>query len=209
MKLESVVFAVSGAFFGLIVGWILGSQTPGTASAVLPPPTTAAAPGSGAPEREAVAVDEARVQRLVAAAESDPNDSEARTVLGNLYFDAERYDEASRWYEAVLAIDQQNPDVSTDLGVSYYYTNQPDRALQQFDHSLSVDPQHSKTLLNQGIVRAFGKQDLQGAAEAWEAVIRVAPGTPEAGAAQQALDSLARAHPGSTGGAPAAQGDAD
>jgi hypothetical protein len=35
--------------------------------------------------------------------------------------------------------------------------------LKQFDHSLSIDPKHVKTLLNVGIVRAFGKQDLAGA----------------------------------------------
>ena len=50
--------------------------------------------------------------------------------------------------------------MSTDLGVSYYYTNQPDRALAQFDRSLAINPKHTKTILNQGIVRAFGKQDL-------------------------------------------------
>ena len=40
-------------------------------------------------------------------------------------------------------------------------SNQADRALQQFDYSLKLDPSHTKTLLNQGIVMAFGKQDLE------------------------------------------------
>ena len=65
--------------------------------------------------------------------------------------------------------------MSTDLGVAYYYTNQPDRALKQFDHSLSIDPKHIKTLLNVGIVRAFGKQDLAGAGQAWQQVVDLAP----------------------------------
>ena len=56
--------------------------------------------------------------------------------------------------------------------------NQPDRALAQFDRSLAIDPKHTKTLLNIGIVRAFGKQDLEGAAEAWQQVIDVAPDRP-------------------------------
>ena len=66
-------------------------------------------------------------------------------------------------------------NASTDLGIAYYYMNQPDRALQQFDRSLAIDPKHTKTLLNIGIVRAFGKQDLEGAAKAWQQVIDVAP----------------------------------
>ncbi len=83
--------------------------------------------------------------------------------LGNLYFDAERYDEAIKWYGDALKLAPNDVNVSTDLGVSYYYTNQPDKALEQFDHSLKLDPKHAKTLLNVGIVKAFGKQDLDGA----------------------------------------------
>jgi tetratricopeptide (TPR) repeat protein len=80
--------------------------------------------------------------------------------------------------------------------VSYYYLEQPDRALEQFDHSLAVDPAHAKTMFNIGIVRAFGKQDLDGAAAAWRRLLEVAPDTPEARAARQALENLTAAHPG-------------
>ena len=51
--------------------------------------------------------------------------------------------------------------------------NQPDQALQQFDRSLAIDPRHTKTLLNVGIVRAFGKEDLEGAAQAWQRVVEI------------------------------------
>jgi tetratricopeptide (TPR) repeat protein len=73
--------------------------------------------------------------------------------------------------------------------------NDPDRALAQFDRSLVIDPDHAKTLLNIGIVRAFGKQDLKGAAEVWQKVIVVAPSSEEARAARQALDGVRSAHP--------------
>jgi len=69
-------------------------------------------------------------------------------------------------------------------------------ALAQFERSLQIDPKHSKTLLNVGIVRAFGKQDLDGAARAWQQVLDVAPpDSPEAKAARQALDGVTKAHP--------------
>ena len=97
--------------------------------------------------------------------------------------------DAIKWYEKALALDPTNPDVSTDLGVSYYYTNQPDKALAQFQHSLEIDPKHTKTMLNQGIVLAFGKQDLGGADKAWQRVVELAPDSPEGQAAKRALDS--------------------
>jgi tetratricopeptide (TPR) repeat protein len=111
-----------------------------------------------------------------------------------LYFDAERYDEAARWYEAALKVDPKNVNASTDLGIAYYYSSQPDRALAQFDRSLEIDPRHSKTLLNIGIVRAFGKQDLDGAEKAWQKVLEVAPNSPEAEVAKKGLDGLRSAH---------------
>ena len=92
-----------------------------------------------------------------------------------------------------------NGSVATDLGVAYYYTNQPDRALAQFDHSLKVDPKHIKTLLNVGIVRAFGKQDLPGAAKAWQQVVDLSPDSPEGQAARKGLDGIKSAHPDSAG----------
>src|SRR5262249_20377353 len=109
-----------------------------------------------------------------------------------------------KWYEQAIALSPQDPNLSTDLGVCYYYTNQPDKALTQFDHSLKIDPKHTKTLLNVGIVKAFGKQDLEGAAKAWDQVLQLAPDSPEGQAAKRALDSLRAAHPGMNGAKPGA-----
>jgi cytochrome c-type biogenesis protein CcmH/NrfG len=193
MTRDSLVFAVAGTFFGLLVGWMIGSQQ---GSAPRPGADPAEAGRAAQPAAQApAALDEAKVRALRETADRNPGDAATRAMLGNLYFDAERYDDAIKWYEESLRVDARNPNVSTDLGVSYYYVNQPDRALKQFEHSLSVDPAHTKTLLNVGIVRAFGKQDLAGAAAAWQRVLELAPDTPEGKAARQALDNMRAAHP--------------
>jgi cytochrome c-type biogenesis protein CcmH/NrfG len=197
VRKDSVIFGVTGVFFGLLVGWIIGSQQAVSTPAAAPQATTAAA----APAQSAPALDENRAASLRSAAERDPQDAESRVQLGNLYFDAERYTDAVKWYEEAAKLSPKDVNVSTDLGISYYYTNQPDRALAQFDHSLAIDPKHSKTLLNVGIVRAFGKQDLEGAAKAFQQVLDVAPGSAEARAARQALDGIRSAHPDLPGGA--------
>jgi tetratricopeptide (TPR) repeat protein len=144
------------------------------------------------------------VQALKNVAEKETSNPTPRTQLANLYFDAERYDEAIKWYEQAIALSPGDPNLSTDLGVCYYYTNQPDKALTQFEHSLKIDPKHTKTLLNVGIVKAFGKQDLEGAAKAWDQVLQLAPESPEGQAAKRALDSLRAAHPGMNGAKPGA-----
>ena len=138
-------------------------------------------------------LDEGKVQSLQTIIKSDPKNAGAYVQLGNAYFDAEKYPDAIKWYEAGLKLDPKNPDASTDLGVSYYYSGRTDDALKQFEHSLTLDPKHAKTLFNKGIVLAFGKRDLQGATEAWQQVVQLAPGTPEAQAAQQGLQGIAAA----------------
>ena len=193
MNREALVYAVSGLLFGLLVGWVIGSQRGPVRSFGVTPPAAATAPA--AQPQAPPPLDQTRVQALESAAAGSPTDPRPRIELGNLLFDAERYADAIRWYEEALKLDPKNPNLSTDLGVSYYYTNQPDRALQQFDVSLAIDPVHTKTLLNRGIVRAFGKQDLKGAIESWEEIVRLAPESPEGRAAKQALDNMKAAHP--------------
>ena len=143
-----------------------------------------------------------QVTALTTVANREPNNAKPRIDLANLYFDAERYDDAIKWYTEAVKLNPKDVNVSTDLGVCYYYTNQPDKALAQFDHSLSLDPKHAKTLLNVGIVKAFGKQDLDGAMQAWRQVIQLAPDSPEGQAAKRAIDSLSAAHPGVAGQKP-------
>lgn len=194
MKNDAIAFGIAGVLFGLIAGWIIGSQqavarpTPAAAA------PTASAPAASAPPRAPV-LDEAQVTALKSVSQREPKNAAPRTQLANLYFDADRYDEAIKWYSESLALAPNDVNVITDLGVCYYYTNQPDKALDQFNRSLKIDPRHTKTLLNVGIVKAFGKQDLQGASEAWQQVLKIAPGSPEAQAAQRALTSLQSAHP--------------
>jgi tetratricopeptide (TPR) repeat protein len=195
---ESVIFGLAGVFFGILVGWIIGSQQGGAPRPASPP---AAERGAASGQPPAAPFDESRAATLAQAAQSNPRDVRVRLELGNLYFDSERFEDAARWYEQALVIEPRNVSASTDLGISYYYMNQPDRALQQFDRSLALDPRHTKTLLNLGIVRAFGKDDLEGAVQAWQRVVEYAPETPEGKRAQQALDSLRNAHPNLPGGA--------
>jgi len=190
---ESVIFGVAGMFFGILVGWIIGSQQAPAPRQTPAAPAAQQAPAQG--QRTAAPFDESRAASLKQSADQNPRDARVRIELGNVYFDSERFADASRWYEAALAIEPSNVNASTDLGISYYYMNQPDRALAQFQRSLEIDPLHTKTLLNVGIVRAYGKDDLEGAVKAWQRVIEIGPDSPEGKVARQALEAVRGSHP--------------
>jgi tetratricopeptide (TPR) repeat protein len=198
MKLDAVVYTVAGMAFGVILGWVIGAQQLGRTapSSAAPPQTSQSAAPAGQPAaggRAAPTLDQVRVDQLTSAINTDPKNTTAIVQLANVYFDAERFTDAISWYEKAVALDPKDADVSTDLGVSYYYTNRTDEALKRFEESLKINPNHTKTLLNKGIVLAFGKEDLKGAAAQWQKVVELAPGTPEGEAAKRALEGVAAA----------------
>ena len=136
MKPESLVFAAAGALFGLIAaGFSAPSRRRCRPQSVAAPAADSSQPASPRvrPRRRRRSSIRPRSDRLLKVAAADPTSPSPRAALGNLYFDAERYKDATQWYEAALKLDPNNADVSTDLGVGYYYLNQPDRALAQFD----------------------------------------------------------------------------
>jgi len=205
MKSDAIAYVIAGICFGVILGWVIGTQQarrPGPAPSSSGPAAGQTTTGNTA--QQAPPLDEGRVQALNATLKNDPRNVNATIQLGNAYFDAERWEEAITWYTRAVELDPNNPDASTDLGVSYYYSNRADQALAQFERSLAINPTHTKTLLNKGIVLAFGKQDLEAAAAEWRKVVELAPGSPEGQAARRALDGLASAHSsaGTTSGGP-------
>ena len=193
MKAESVAFAVAGMCFGIILGWVLATQDASRAQLSLPVTAPAAAPAA-TNQRPAPPIDETRVKALQAAIEKDPKNAANYAQLANTYFDAEQWASAIDNYERALKLDPNNADISTDLGVSYYYTNRTDEALAQFERSLKISPNHTKTLLNKGIVLAFGKENLQAAADEWKKVVALSPDSPEGQAARRALEGVEAAH---------------
>jgi cytochrome c-type biogenesis protein CcmH/NrfG len=191
MRADAIVFGIAGSLFGLIIGWVLGSQQAARSGPVAAPMAqTAPAQQQPGATPQPAPIDQARVTALQEVAAKDPKNAESRVQLGNIFFDGEQYPQSITWYEQAIAINPSDPNVSTDLGVAYYYTNQPDKALAQFDRSLALDPKHVKTLLNVGIVRAFGKQDLAGAAKAWQQVVDLAPASPEGQAAKKGIEGI-------------------
>jgi tetratricopeptide (TPR) repeat protein len=191
MKRESIAYLISGTLFGVLVGWIIGSQQ-AVRVAPAPPPASAAVPNE---MPAAPPLDTERAETLRKTAEAQPSNAGVRVELANLFYDAQQYDRAVPWYEAALKLTPKNADVSTDLAFCYFSMGQIERALAQIDQSLVMDPKHVKTLLNQGVIRAFGKSDLRGAADSWQRVIAIAPGSEESKRAQQGLDGIRASHP--------------
>ena len=122
MKPDSIAFALAGMVFGLLpVGSSARSPRP-RAPCRLPAwrrPRPAAVQQAQQPAPPPL--NESDVEKYRKLAEAEPTSVAPRVALANLYFDAERYSDAVKWYEEAMKLDTRNADISTDLGVSYYY----------------------------------------------------------------------------------------
>ncbi len=182
---------ISGAclLLGLAVGYVIFGG-PRAAVPVAAPVAQAPAPAPAAGGPQPGLMDEQRAQALRNILARNPTDVQANTQLGHLYYDSGRFAEAVAPYQQAFAIDSRNVNLSTDLGTSLWYSGRPDEAIAQFTKSLAIDPTHPQTLYNLGIVKRDGKQDLAGAAQAWEKLLASNPSYPERDKVQQSLNEL-------------------
>ncbi|MBI2917396.1 MAG: tetratricopeptide repeat protein [Chloroflexi bacterium] len=138
--------------------------------------------GEGAPAAspaatpQAPAVDTARVKELEALVRKDPKNEQARQELGDLYFQAERWDEAARWYGRVLEVNPNNVNATIDLGTSQFYLDRPDMAKLLWKRATELDPKNVEAHFNLGILYSVVEpRDLEAAQREWELVIELDP----------------------------------
>ena len=87
---------------------------------------------------------------LLRANQLRPDDQKVVVALGNVNYDAERFETAEKWYTAALLKNPDDVNVRTDLGLTFLLRSQPDvdRAVAEFRRSLERDPDHQLTLQN-------------------------------------------------------------
>lgn len=116
-----------------------------------------------------------RIRALEQATARNPNNVEAWTQLGNLYFDTNRYEKAIMAYKKSLELNPNNANVLTDMGVMYRRSGRPGEAVKAFDKAIEVDPFHEASRFNKGIVLMHNLNDREGAIRAWEDLVKVNP----------------------------------
>ncbi len=182
--LQTYTLATVCLVIGLAVGYLLrGSAAP---SPVPAPPESAQAAEPGhpaqAPQQQAMpSLDQMKQMAdnkaapLLEKVKANPKDADALNQLGTIYRATHQFKTAIEYYQKSLEIDPKNVGARTDLASCLYYTGDVDGALAQLDKSLSYDPKHIGTLMNIGIIRWKGKNDVDGAVAAWQKALKLNP----------------------------------
>jgi len=145
----------------------LAGQTPGVQQA---------ADSQDTESQEASAQMGSQILKLEQALKENPENVDAWTQLGNLFFDSDRFSDAIEAYGKSLSLKPGDPNVITDLGVMYRRNKNPKKAIETFDMAIAADPAFETARFNKGVVLMHDLDDLAGGIKAWEELVEVNPG---------------------------------
>ncbi len=117
----------------------------------------------------------AKIAELEQYLKKNPDDAEAWTNLGNLFYDSDQAQNAIDAYEKSLAIEPERPGVMTDLGTMYRRNNEPQKAVEAFDKAIAADPAFETARFNKGVVLLHDLNDFDGCIKEWEALVEMNP----------------------------------
>ena len=150
-----------GFFLGFTVHGFLGGKGESLAPVAQQAPEVSA-PSKPTPPPPAGGLAD-RIQALEKQVQLEPNNPDAWTTLGNLYFDTNQPDKAIAAYGKSLLLRPNEPDVLTDQGVMYRQIGQFDKALDCFTKAIALNPSHIIASFNKSIVLEHDKHDRAGA----------------------------------------------
>ena len=176
MRRDTLVFSIASFVFGLVVMYMATNWDMVPRPAVAGAVAAAPAPRAAASAKPAPNPDE--VKALESLAARQPGDVAVRVELGNLHMDAERWDEAIRWYREALILDPARRDTMLDLGTCLLRVGRPGEGLVEFEKMLQMDPGHRNALYNKGIALLQMGRGSE-AAVAWEELLRRHPDDPQ------------------------------
>ena len=122
--------------------------------------------------------------------QTNPENMEALVFLANANFDIQRFENAEKFFLRILKINPNNLHVRTDLASVYRNLDNTDKAVETLNMVLSLNPNHEIALYNIGIILLNDTEDFDGAADAWERLVRINPNDPLADALREKVKEI-------------------
>ena len=192
---QAYVLSVICLLVGVAVGYLVRGSAPentkgggvNAAAAPIQPGSTPMTSAQQPTPEQLRHMADTQAEPLLTQLKSDPKNSALMYQIGNLYYDAQQYPEAIKYYEDALKIDPKATDVRTDMATAYHLMGQPDRAIQEYDAVLKIDGEHANALFNEGMVKWQDKMDLPGAIASWKRLLEAHPDYPQRDRVQQLI----------------------
>lgn len=173
---------------GVLVGYLVrgsassaGQAAPATAQ--VQPAASASSDGMG--QQKMPTMDDMKrmadkqAEPLLTTLKTDPKNAALLNKTALTYKAAHQFKEAIPYFQKALDVDPRNVAIRDDMASCMYYTGDVDGALDELNKSLSYDPKHPGTLLNIGIIKWQGKNDVKGAVASWQTLLKLNPKFPQ------------------------------
>ena len=141
---------------------------------VLKPPRQGVPPAAQSRTDESEAL-RASIKHWESSLATDPDNLDLLVKLGNGYYDINDPLSSIEYYERALTLNPDMPSVLVDCGVMYRQIGQPDSAIALFRKAIEYDPKLPQAYFDLGAVLRMEKDDLRGAAEAWQKYLELTP----------------------------------
>jgi Tfp pilus assembly protein PilF len=178
---------------GILAGYLLrGSAATNVSSrpAATAPSTPSAATASasngsaGAPHKMPSLDDmknmaDKKATPVIEKLKADPKNPRLANQIGQIYESAHQFKQAADYFKQSLQNDPKNVGVRADYASCLYYNGDVDGAIVQLNQSLVYDPKHAGTLMNLGIIKWKGKNDVDGAVAEFQKVLQYHPDFPQ------------------------------
>lgn len=203
---QAYMLSVICLLVGVAVGYLVRGSAPPAMNAQPQPAgmtnSAAAQPQQQPTPEQLRQMAETQAQPLLAQLKTDPNNAALLYQIGNLYYDAQQYPDAVKYYQDALRINPKETNVRTDLGTAYHLMGQPDQAIKEYDEVLKVDSKHANALFNEGMVKWQDKMDMSGAVADWKRLLETNPDFPQRERVQQMIAQVQQHQAVKPGGAP-------
>ena len=174
-KMVKQEFMIIVALITFVVGFVIGVVFSSSQSTPVVK-TVAQQPAPGGQPSQGLAPDQAAsILRLESEVAANPENLQAWTSLGHIYFDTGNSSKAIKAYNKSLELQPNDANVWTDLGVMYRRNKQPFEAIKAFEKALSYSPTHEQARFNTGIVLMYDLNDKAGAKKVWEELLTINP----------------------------------
>ncbi len=106
---------------------------------------------------------------------AEPDNAQAWTHLGDLYYQAEQPAKAVQAYERSLSLKPGNTDVLVDCGTMYRALKQYDKAIEYYRKALGINPDHQNALFNSGVVFYYDLNRKEDGLNMWRTLVQKNP----------------------------------
>ena len=126
---------------------------------------------------------------LERAHEANPDSVRVALNLGDAYFAAQRYDDATAIYESALAISPGHPSATIRVAMVWHVRGDDERAIHAIERVIASLPDHQEAHYDLALIR-FSRQETAAAREAWVHAAEIDPTSRLGHASQDFVDLL-------------------